>query len=519
MAWFMVNMIINQLLMSFVVAAKEAARAALASLAGLIYDAVILFDVDWLMSVLEKTLLHWHLVGIGGAGMGALAEILLGQGHRVTGSDRSVNATIKRLQALGAEVVRGHHASLLLGAHAVVYSTAIAPDNPELVLAKQQHIPLRSRGQLLADLMAQKKGIAVAGTHGKTTTTSLLTHVLLTADMAPSFAIGGILQRTQCNGCWGEGKYLIAEADESDASFMLLHPEIAIVTNIDEEHMHTYDHDFMRLSQSFLQFLQHIPAHGMAVLCWEDEGARAVSQSLTVPYKTYGLSNQADVWASDIVYDGMQCHFVVHGLSVMSSLPVTVALPGVHNILNALAVLSVAAHLQIPLAPCQRALQQFCGVGRRSQYHGICHLHGCRYHLLEDYGHHPREIEVTIDALKHAWPKHRLVLIYQPHRYTRTQALWTAFCQALAMADVLLLCGIYAAGEQPIPGFDSQVMIQTLRAQCDMPVHDVPSLVLLPQVLQTVIQADDVVLLQGAGTIHTMVDTMKAIRREATVEA
>lgn len=451
---------------------------------------------------------HYHLVGIGGAGMGALAEILLRQGHRVSGSDSSVNATVKRLMSLGAAVQIGHAGRELMGADVLVYSTAISPDNPELILAKQEGIERISRGQCLANLMQLKRGVAITGTHGKTTTTSLMVSCLLLADADPSFAIGGVLHRTQCNGRWGGGELMVVEADESDASFLLLSPEVAIVTNIDHDHMHTYDHDFARLTQCFFEFLQKIPQHGLAVLCWEDEGVRKVSQSLTVPFRTYGFSSQADVWASDLRFDGMRCHFLVHGLRGQGPTPFTVALPGAHNVLNALAVLVVADHFQLPMPKCQQALSQFCGVGRRSQYHGVLSLPKGRAHLLEDYGHHPAEIMVTVKALKAAWPNARLVLVYQPHRYSRTQALWSAFCEALAMADVLLLCDIYAAGEQPIPAFGSQVLIEQIEAQCHMPVHHVPALSMIPDMLKEVARSGDVILLQGAGDIHGVVKTL-----------
>lgn len=314
---------------------------------------------------------------------------------------------------------------------------------------------------------------------------------------------------------------MVAEADESDASFMLLRPHIAMVTNIDEDHMHTYDHDLRRLEQSFLLFLQRLPADGLAVLCWEDAALRAVSRSVTAPVLTYGFSDLADVWATEIKYEGMCSHFMVHGLPGQPvPVPMTLALPGAHNVLNALGVLAVAAYLQLPMQACQQALKAFCGVGRRSQYHGQFCLQGKRYHLLEDYGHHPKEIEVTVEALKNAWPEKRLVLVFQPHRYTRTQALWTAFCEAMATADALLLCEIYPAGEDPIPGFDVQMLISYLKEEHDLPVRYVPSLSMIEQELGHVIQEGDVVLLQGAGTIHSAVKAMVASKTqvEATRE-
>jgi UDP-N-acetylmuramate--alanine ligase len=455
---------------------------------------------------------HIHFVGIGGAGMGGIAEVLLDQGYRISGSDVNANEMTQRLKKMGALISHGHAAKHINDADMVVFSSAVTADNPELVAANQANIPVLQRAQMLAELMRFKQGIAIAGTHGKTTTTGLMTQILLEAGLDPTFIIGGLLKNANTNARAGKGAHLVAEADESDASFLCLHPQIAIVTNIDADHMSTYGDDFSKLRQTFLQFLHRLPETGLAVLCGDDPEVHACLADIHRPKQIYGFETHFDIYASDVEYQGTQCHFNVWIKGREQSLPIVLNIPGRHNVLNALAVIAVAVHLNISDESIKTALLQFQGMGRRFQIHGELSLkdQGCAL-LVDDYGHHPREISVTLDAVRKVWPNRRLVMVYQPHRYSRTSELFGDFVKILAEVDVLVLLDVYSAGEDFIPGADGQSLFNAINQQHNaLPATYVPDLKQLPQVLNTVLQADDILLLQGAGDIGQMAAQLAA---------
>jgi UDP-N-acetylmuramate--alanine ligase len=393
---------------------------------------------------------HVHFVGIGGAGMSGIAEVLLNLGYQVSGSDLGDNAVTQRLGVMGARVYQGHAAENIQGADVLVTSTAVKEDNPEVAAARAAHVPVVARAMMLAELMRFKQGIAVAGTHGKTTTTSLVASVLGEAGLDPTFVIGGKLLSAGANARLGKSEWLVAEADESDASFLYLNPVVSIVTNIDQDHMETYGHDFERLKGAFVEFLHHLPFWGMAVLCADDPGVRSILPRITRPVMTYGFADDCTVQAVNMVNEDGRMRFTALRNGERSPIDVTLNLPGRHNVLNALAAIAVAWELQIPDPAVQQALSQFSGVGRRFQRYGEVRLSdGRRFTLVDDYGHHPVEMAATLAAARGAFPGRRLVLVFQPHRYTRTRDLFEDFVQVLSQTDCLLLGEVYAAGEPP----------------------------------------------------------------------
>jgi UDP-N-acetylmuramate--alanine ligase len=383
----------------------------------------------------------------------------------------------------------------------VVISSAVKQDNPEVVAAHQLRIPVVPRAEMLAEIMRFRFGIAVAGTHGKTTTTSLVTSVLAEAGLDPTFVIGGRLNSAGANARLGDGEYLVAEADESDASFLYLQPMLAVVTNIDSDHMTTYGGDFNRLRGTFLEFLHHLPFYGQAVLCIDDEVVRELLPEVTRPITTYGLSEDADVRACEIRSEGLKTHFMLHAQALQTPMPVTLNLPGRHNVLNALAAASVALELNLDGASIQKALENFAGIGRRFQTRGDCRVDGKRVMLVDDYAHHPREIEATLAAVRDGWPDRRLVLAFQPHRYTRTQEQFEDFVQVLSKADLLILTEVYAAGEDPIQGAAGRDLSRAVRVRGQVDPIFVEPVEELPEVLRGLLMEGDIVLTVGAGSI------------------
>jgi len=413
---------------------------------------------------------HIHMVGIGGAGMSGIAEVLINLGYRVSGSDMQDNASVQRLRTLGARVDQGHRAEHIQGADVVVTSTAVQADNPEVAAAHAQLIPVVPRAVMLAELMRMKQGIAIAGTHGKTTTTSLTASVLAEAGLDPTFVIGGRLNSAGVNARLGGGDYIVVEADESDASFLNLSPVMAVVTNIDADHMDTYGHDFDRLQQAFVDFLHRMPFYGAAVVCIDDPHVAALLPRIARPLVTYGLANEAMVQALDIQAEGTTMRFVARrrsraGLAPSRpDLPITLNLPGVHNVRNALAVVALADQLDIGDTALQTALASFTGVGRRFQSYGELPAQGGgTFLLIDDYGHHPVEVAATLAATRAAFASRRLVLVFQPHRYSRTRDCFDDFVQVLQGADLLLLTEVYAAGEAPVVAADSRALARALR--------------------------------------------------------
>ena len=456
---------------------------------------------------------HVHFVGIGGSGMSGIAEVLLNLGYQVSGSDLSGNTATQRLQSLGATVHVGHAGAQVATADVVVTSTAVKPDNPEVIAARERKIPVVPRAMMLAELLRLRQGIAIAGTHGKTTTTSLIASVLAQAGMDPTFVIGGRLEAAGSHAKLGKGEFSVVEADESDASFLYLQPVLAVVTNIDADHMETYGHDFGKLKQAFVDFVQHLPFYGMAILCVDDANVREIMPSITKPITTYGLSASAQIRAADIRHSAGQMHFTalvgVNGST--RKLGITLNLPGLHNVQNALAAIAVGNEVGVPDAAIIKALAEFSGVGRRFQRYGEIKLSGGgSFTLVDDYGHHPVEMAATLAAARGAFPGRRLVLAFQTHRYTRTRDLFEDFVKVLCTADVLLLSEIYSAGEAPIVAADSKSLIRALRvspkgtsfgANCEVEPIFVETVDELPAAIRKVVQDGDVVLVMGAGSV------------------
>ncbi len=441
-----------------------------------------------------------HFVGIGGSGMSGIAEVLLNLGYQVSGSDLQENASTRRLAALGAKICLGHQADNIIQAEVVVISSAVGRSNVEVEAARARKIPVISRAEMLAELMRFRYGIAVAGTHGKTTTTSLTASVLAEAGLDPTFVIGGRLNSTGTNAQLGKGSYLVAEADESDASFLYLQPMIAVVTNIDRDHMETYGGDFGRLKETFVEFLHHVPFYGLAVMCADDAGVREILPGISKPVRTYGFEPEADLRAVSVQQQGLVTGFEALR-SGQAPLPVVLNLPGRHNILNALAVIAVAGELGIADDTIQRALAGFKGIGRRFQINAEVPLGGGVVTFVDDYGHHPREIAATLDAARAAWPERRLVLIFQPHRYTRTRDLFEDFVLVLSRADVLVLLDVYPAGEKPVIGADGRALARAIRVRGQSDPVFVEKTTELAGILPKLLEADDVVLTLGAGSI------------------
>lgn len=444
-----------------------------------------------------------HFIGIGGVGMCGIAEVLLNQGYLISGSDMRDSVVTDRLASLGARITIGHQQENIADADVVVISTAVAEDNPELRAARQEQIPVVRRAEMLAELMRYRHGIAVAGTHGKTTTTSLLASMMAKAGLDPTFVIGGRLTSAGTNAQLGGSRYLVAEADESDASFLHLQPMVAIVTNIDADHMDTYGGDFNVLKQTFINFLHNLPFYGLAVLCTDDPVVAEVRPSVSRPVLTYGFNEEADFRAVDLHMSGLQTHFKVERPSGHATLQVTLNMPGRHNVLNALACIAVATDEGIDDESICRSLEEFEGVGRRFQILGEIPVKDGSATLVDDYGHHPREVEAVIQAIRDGWPERRLVMIYQPHRYTRTRDLYEDFARVLSETDLLLMLEVYAAGEQPIQGADTRSLCRSIRQRGVEPVF-VESTDDLPELLSHVLRPGDLLLTQGAGDITTL---------------
>lgn len=452
---------------------------------------------------------HIHFVGIGGVGMAGIAEVLLSQGYRISGSDLSENALTNRLRSIGADIYRGHDASHIKNADVIVRSSAVDFSNIELLAARDAHIPIVPRAEMLGELMRFRYGIAIAGTHGKTTTTSLMTSILAEEGVDPTFVIGGRLNSAGSNARLGTGRYLVAEADESDASFLYLKPMISIITNIDADHMGTYHNDFDELRQAFIDFLHRLPFYGLAVLCMDDPEVRKILPEVSRPFYTYGLEEEADYRATLLLQKGPRTHFVAERKGGQPKLEITLNLPGKHNVLNAMAAIAVATELKISDQAIQRALQNFSGIGRRFQIYGEYRLKkGGTVTLIDDYGHHPREIAATIQAARASFPNQRFVMVYQPHRYTRTRDLFADFCQILSTPDVLILLDVYAAGETPIEGADGLSLANAIQDKGQLIPHFVKDHAELPTVLQDVLRDGDVLLMQGAGNIGMLASNL-----------
>lgn len=461
-------------------------------------------------SLARKRINHLHFVGIGGAGMGGIAEVVANLGYSVSGSDLAENAMTRRLQSLGVTLYKGHAAEQVNEADVIVVSTAIDEQNPEIIAAREQRIPIIKRAEMLAELMRFRQGIAVAGTHGKTTTTSLVTSLLVEGGMDPTYVIGGKLNSSASNSKLGNGEYLVAEADESDASFLHLQPMIAVVTNIDEDHMSTYGGDFARLKQTFVDFLHHLPFYGLAVVCIDDEHIGEILPHINRPIVTYGIDKDADIRASNVRFDGMHSYFTVDFARTGQHWEVTLNLPGHHNVLNALAAISVACELDVPEDAILRGLQKFDGVGRRFQLYGDIDFGRGTATLVDDYGHHPREVQATIKAARGVWPNRRLVQIFQPHRYTRTRDLFEDFAQVLSETDVLVLMEVYAANESPIPGADGRALARAIRMRGKVDPIFVTDAEDVPGVLKHILQDGDVILTQGAGSVGGLAASLPA---------
>ena len=444
-----------------------------------------------------------HFVGIGGSGMSGIAEVLLNLGFSVTGSDLADNVVTRRLAALGASVHQGHATENLGNADVVVVSTAIDERNPEIVAARERKVPIVQRAMMLAELMRFRQGIAVAGTHGKTTTTSLIASILAEAGMDPTFVIGGRLEAAGTNARLGQGEYIVAEADESDASFLHLSPVISVVTNIDQDHMDTYEHDFDKLKGAFVEFLQCLPFWGMAVVCVDDPNVRAILPRIGKPVTPYGFSEDALVRAVNVRAEGGQMHFTVRRINgKVTEFDVKLNLPGMHYVQNALAAIAVASELNIPDEAIVKALHEFKGVGRRFERYGeVPARNGGHFTLIDDYGHHPVEMQAVINAARGAFPGRRLVLAFQPHRYTRTRDCFEDFVKVLSTADAVVLTEVYSAGEAPIVAADGRTLVRAVRVAGKVEPLFVETPGELPEAILGVAQGNDVVIVMGAGSI------------------
>ncbi len=454
-----------------------------------------------------------HFVGIGGVGMSGIAEVLLNLGYAVSGSDLAEGPSVQRLRSLGARVWMGHAAAQVHGADVVVASTAVAQDNPEVAEARALRIPVIRRAEMLAELMRFRYGIAIAGTHGKTTTTSLVASLLAEGGLDPTYVIGGRLNSSNSHARLGAGRYLVAEADESDASFLHLQPMVAIVTNVDADHLETYGGDFERLKDSFVAFLHNLPFYGLAVLCGDDPVLRELLPRAARPVVTYGFGEDNDARALDVRAEGGGMRFLAQ-LPGRDPFELRLNQPGRHNVLNALAALVVAQDLGVDEAVMRHALAGFQGIGRRQQSYGSLCVEGRRVELIDDYGHHPREIAATLEAVRGAWPGRRLVLAFQPHRYTRTRDLLDDFAGVLSEADVLLLTEVYAAGEAPIPNADGRALARAVRARGRLEPVFVEAMEGMPEVLEGLLHDGDVLLVMGAGNIGQLAPRLAGLWRE-----
>ncbi len=458
---------------------------------------------------MKHAIKHIHFVGVGGSGMSGIAEVLSNLGYTISGSDLSDSTTLRRLAGLGVKTFVGHAPENVVGADAVVTSTAVQADNPEVLVAREMRIPIVPRALMLAELMRLKQGIAIAGTHGKTTTTSLVASVLAEAGLDPTFVIGGRLNSAGANARLGSGDYIVVEADESDASFLNLLPIMAVVTNIDADHMETYGHDFGRLKKAFVDFLHRMPFYGVAILCTDDAAVREIVDQVTCPVTSYGFNEEAQVRAVNVRAVDGQMHFTVQRRNgvVLPDLDVVLNLPGLHNVLNALSAIAVAVELNVTDTAVQKALAEFKGVGRRFQRYGDLPLAsrdgkpGGIATVIDDYGHHPVEMAATVAAARGAFPGRRLVLAFQPHRFTRTRDCFEDFVKVMGQADSVLLAEVYAAGESPIVAADGRALARALRIAGKVEPIFVDDIADMPQAIVDNAQAGDVVLCMGAGSI------------------
>jgi UDP-N-acetylmuramate--alanine ligase len=456
---------------------------------------------------MKHAIKHIHFVGVGGAGMSGIAEVLRNQGYLISGSDLSDSATLRRLEGLGIKTYVGHAASHIVGADAVVTSTAVQADNPEVVAARKRKIPVVPRAMMLAELMRLKQGIAIAGTHGKTTTTSLVASVLAEGGLDPTFVIGGRLNSAGANAKLGSGDYIVVEADESDASFLNLIPIMAVVTNIDADHMETYGHDFGKLKSAFLEFLHRMPFYGTAILCVDDPAVREIWPDVQCPVTSYGVSADAQVRAVNIRAVGPQMHFTAQRRNgvTLPDLDIVLNIPGHHNVLNALSAIAIAVELNVPDDAVQKALAEFKGVGRRFQSYGEVAVRpangGGKFTVIEDYGHHPVELAATLEAARGAYPGRRLVLAFQPHRYTRTRDCFEDFVKVVGQADAVLLAEVYSAGEAPIVAADGRSLARAVRVAGKVEPIFVDEIGAMPEAILESARDGDVVMCMGAGSI------------------
>ena len=445
-----------------------------------------------------------HFVGIGGAGMCGIAEVLLNLGYEITGSDMKAGSTTQRLEKLGASVFIGHGAENIRGADVVVASSAVKESNPEISAARELRIPIVRRAEMLAELMRYRHGIAVAGTHGKTTTTTMIATVFAQAELDPTFVIGGLVNSAGSNARLGESRYLIAEADESDASFLHLQPLVSVVTNIEADHMDTYGGDFSQLKKTFIEFLHNLPFYGVAVVCIDDPVIRELIPTVGRTVLTYGFSDDADFRIADWRKEGMQSHFTVQRRDGSAPLAIELNIPGQHNVLNAAATIAVASDEGIDDKFIVAGLARYQGVGRRFQVYGELPIANGSALLVDDYGHHPTEVAATISGVRQAWPERRLVMVYQPHRYTRTRDLYEDFASVLSNVDALLMLDVYSAGEEPIAGADSRSLCRSIRSRGKVEPLFVEKIEQVVDVLKGVVRPGDIVLTQGAGNIGAL---------------
>lgn len=444
-----------------------------------------------------------HFIGIGGAGMSGIAEVLLNQGYEISGSDLRESEVTQRLLDMGAIIYIGHHADNVEGVDVVVNSTAVDESNPEIIGARELRVPVVRRAEMLAELMRYRHGIAVAGTHGKTTTTSLMASVFAVADCDPTFVIGGLLNSAGSNAGLGESRYLVAEADESDASFLHLQPMVSVVTNIDADHMETYEGDFSRLKKTFIEFLHNLPFYGLAVVCGDDPVVQEIMPDIARPTLTYGFGEQCDIRAINIVQTQSTVKFDVLRKGVEQPLAIELNMPGLHNVLNATAVVAVATDEGLADSAIQKGLSGFTGVGRRFQVYGEFEVVADQptAMLVDDYGHHPREVAATIQAIREGWPERRLVMVYQPHRYTRTRDLYEDFVEVLSSVDRLVLLEVYSAGEAPIAGADGRNLSRSIRSRGHVDPIFVEGVDGVPQIISDIVEPGDIVITQGAGNV------------------
>jgi len=457
-----------------------------------------------------------HFVGVGGTGMSGIAEVLSNLGYQVSGSDIRRSAVTERLENMGVKLFIGHAASNVDDVDVVVTSTAVDPENPEVSAAKAQRIPVIRRAEMLAELMRFRFGVAVAGTHGKTTTTSLIASILAEAGLDPTFVIGGRLNSAGTNAKLGLGRFLVAEADESDASFLHLQPMLSVVTNIDQDHMETYGGSYQQLQNTFLEFLHHLPFYGLAVMCLDDPGVKKLLPEVSKPVTTYGTEEEADVRAVDVKQQGMQTAFTVLRKD-KTPLEVVLNMPGWHNMLNALAAIAVATAIDVEDRAIVDSLKEFKGIGRRFQLNGEIKLHDGVITLVDDYGHHPRELAATLEAMRQAWPDRRSVVVFQPHRYTRTRDLFEDFVDVLSSVDVLVLLDVYPAGEVVITGADGKALAQAIRIRGQVNPVFVSQPQDLAAILAGIVQPDDVLLTMGAGNVGQIAQKLPQQLQEALI--